>query len=127
MRALPTRVIDVGPSDASIEPRLIISKGRDGAYIALSHRWGAPDLSKPQLTTTAANLPAMIEKIPLESMPLNYKDAVITTRKLSFRYLWIDSLCIIQDSMQDWEAESAKMGEVYQNAQLTIAALVYIF
>jgi Heterokaryon incompatibility protein (HET) len=127
MKALPTRVIDVGLPEASTEPRLIISNGRDGAYITLSHCWGVPDPSKPPLLTTAANLSAMIKEIPLESMPLNYRDAVVTTRKLSFRYLWIDSLCIIQDSVEDWEAESAKMGEVYQNAQLTIAALVYIF
>jgi len=44
------------------------------------------------------------------------------TIKLGFRYIWIDSLCIIQDDAEDWELESALMSEIYQNAVLTIAA-----
>jgi hypothetical protein len=42
--------------------------------------------------------------------------------KLGFRYIWIDSLCIIQDDAEDWEVQSALMSEIYQNAVLTLAA-----
>jgi len=62
-------------------------------------------------------------KIPLESLPQLYRDAVIITRQLNIKYLWIDSLCIIQDSNDDWSKESASMGEVYRFAFLTISAL----
>jgi hypothetical protein len=55
-------------------------------------------------------------------MPANFHDACIATRKLGYQYLWIDSLCIIQDSKEDWEIESAKMGDIYMRASLTLAA-----
>jgi hypothetical protein len=51
-----------------------------------------------------------------------FYDATVITRKLGYEYLWIDSLCIIQDSADDWEAEGQNMGNIYMNASLTIAA-----
>ncbi|CAI6332215.1 unnamed protein product [Periconia digitata] len=57
-----------------------------------------------------------------DSMPQNFQDAVTVTRMLGIQYLWIDSLCIIQDSKEDWEREGAKMGDIYHNAYVTIAA-----
>ncbi len=56
------------------------------------------------------------------SMPQNFQDAVLVTRLLGLRYLWIDSLCIIQDSKSDWEIEGSKMDQVYKNAYVTLAA-----
>jgi hypothetical protein len=55
-------------------------------------------------------------------MPLNFQDAITVTRKLGLRYLWIDSLCIIQNDGEDWKGEATKMGHVYASAYLTIAA-----
>lgn len=43
-------------------------------------------------------------------------------RRTGTNYLWIDSLCIVQDSADDWKEESVKMGSIYQNAAFTIAA-----
>jgi hypothetical protein len=51
-----------------------------------------------------------------------FQDAIIITRQLGLRYLWIDSLCIIQDSLRDWETEAAKMASIYQNSYVTISA-----
>jgi len=59
----------------------------------------------------------------MESLPALYRDAVVITRKLGVKYLWIDSLCIIQNIKEDWERESAKMGDVYRQSYLTIYAL----
>lgn len=56
-------------------------------------------------------------------MPKTFFDAVLLTRKLKLQYLWIDSLCIIQDSKKDWEIESAKMDQVYRGSAVTIAAV----
>jgi hypothetical protein len=63
-----------------------------------------------------------LRSIPLSSMPLNFRDAVWFTRRMGIRYLWIDSLCIIQDSKDDWGVESERMGEVYAYSFVTIAA-----
>jgi hypothetical protein len=55
-------------------------------------------------------------------MPLTFQHAVHITRRLGFRYLWIDSLCIIQDSTADWEEQAGQMQHVYEGAVVTIAA-----
>lgn len=70
------------------------------------------------------NYDKMQAGIGFESLPALFQDAIVTTQKLGIQYLWIDSLCIIQDSEDDWQAESAKMGSVYRNAKVTIAASV---
>ena len=57
-------------------------------------------------------------KIDLERLPKTLQDAVLVTRRLQYQYLWIDSLCVLQDSMEDWEKEAATMSDVYNNAVL---------
>ena len=58
----------------------------------------------------------------LPDLPLTFKDCLFTARKLNVRYVWIDSLCIIQDDEDDWARESAVMNKVYMNSLCTIAA-----
>lgn len=89
-----------------------------GWYVTLSHCWG---LSKP-LETTKASLRSMIEGIDWELLPPTFKHAIKVTRRLIASYIWIDSLCIIQDDLEDWEKESANMHAIYANSFLTIAA-----
>lgn len=115
---LPTRVIDVGSCTGLQHPHLHASKGQSGRYIALSHIWGKVET----LTTTTVNITERMQGIVLSKMPKSFRDAVIVTRRIGIQYLWIDSLCILQDSTTDWEDESAKMGEVYKNSVLTISA-----
>lgn len=94
------------------------SSGVTGKYIALSHCWGG----FKECQTTTANLAERVKKIEYASLPQTFKDAVYCALKLDVRYLWIDSLCIIQDDNEDWERESAKMSVVYSEAYLVIAA-----
>ncbi|PQE21277.1 heterokaryon incompatibility protein [Rutstroemia sp. NJR-2017a WRK4] len=115
-KMLPTRLIDVGSEES--DPRLVQMGGLGGKYLALSHCWGG-SISN---CLTLANIQAFQKKIPLSELPVNFRDAVLITRSLGFRYLWIDSLCIIQDSNFDWESESSNMGNIFRNAFLTIAA-----
>jgi hypothetical protein len=84
----------------------------------LSHCWG----SVRTLKTTKATLKLREQKISFEDLPLSFQDAVTITRKLGYRYIWIDSLCIIQDSVEDWDLESGSMDHVYSNAVVCIAA-----
>ncbi|MCJ1465073.1 hypothetical protein MMC07_003689 [Pseudocyphellaria aurata] len=115
---LPTRVIHVEYCAGLQHPHLHASKRQFGRYIALSHVWGKIGT----LTTTTNNITERMQGIVLSEMPKSFRDAVTVTRRLGIKYLWIDSLCILQDSATDWENESAKMGEVYKNSALTISA-----
>lgn len=117
-RRLPTRVLDVGTSAGSEVIRLFESQGQKGTYAALSHCWGT---SKAFLTTRAT-LEARKKGFSLGMMPATFRDAVRVVRALGVRFLWIDSLCIIQGDTRDWEIEGSRMGDVYSNAYLTIAA-----
>jgi hypothetical protein len=116
-QTLPTRVIDVGlPGQDRVH--LVAGDGREEPYIALSHCWGKSDI----ITTTMANINQHQQQgIPIQSLPLNFQDAITVSRAMTCRYLWIDSLCIIQDSREDWQVESGFMHLVYRNAVLTIS------
>lgn len=54
-----------------------------------------------------ANLTAFQKRLPQEGLARNFNDALHIFRQFGIQYLWIDSLCIIQDSAEDWEVESA--------------------
>lgn len=99
--------------------RICITDGELGRYCALSYRWGPPD---QVYKTTRANLSRMIQNIDWDVLPRLVQDAITVTRELDIEYLWIDALCIIQGDEEDWHIESAKMGQYYTKAFLTIAA-----
>ena len=86
--------------------------------MTLSHRWGTDE----QIVLTKASLPEMSKRIDVANLSQTYQDAIAITRSLGLRYLWIDSLCIIQDSMLDWQTEAAKMGDIFKSSVCTIAA-----
>jgi hypothetical protein len=117
-RPLPTRLIDVNAWPVSA--RLVLSSSLDPCtdFVALSHCWGKLEFIKLNST----NVESFQAGIPLSQLPRTFKDAVDVTRKMGFRYLWIDSLCIIQDSTADWQAEAGRMADIYSKAVLTIAA-----
>ena len=130
---LPTRVLDLGLLPAAADPiHVLETHGSRGQYIALSHCWGDPKLMPTKLTAHTLN--KYQQGIPYNSLPRTFQDAVTFTRKMGIRYLWIDSLCIIQrdhdrDSEQDkelsdrdWASESGQMCNVYRNSHLTLAA-----
>jgi hypothetical protein len=87
-------------------------------YAALSYCWGGVEF----LRTTLTNYSSLAENIEWSGLPNVFKDAIKVAYLLDLRYIWIDSVCIIQDSDDDWAQESALMAEVYSNASLTIAA-----
>ena len=116
---LPTRVIDIG--DATRGPTLYIpTPGTRGRYLALSYCWGK---SQP-VKLTEARLKTSPVSFPLGTLPRTLRDAIIIASHLGFQYIWIDALCIVQDSFEgcDWEQQSASMNQIYGNASLTIAA-----
>jgi len=117
---LPTRVIDVG--SGTVQPFLKITHGEVGRYRALSHRWGTLDSQLKMLITKRECIENFCRAIPFETFPLTFRHAIEVSRSLGIQYLWIDSLCIVQDDLQDWEAEAARMGDIYENAYATLFA-----
>ena len=119
---LPSRLIDVGDKSSG-DPSLLItaetSKNLVGAkYLTLSHCWGDIKIK----TLEKANLEDMKKAIVMSSLPQTFQDAIRVTRELGKPYLWIDSLCIIQDDKEDWFQESSRMGDIYSNSYCTISA-----
>jgi hypothetical protein len=118
---VPTRTIDVGPPDGTQDPRLVVHAANSASFpwVTLSHCWGG---SSP-LTTNAQTLQEWTNSgIPMLLLPPTFRDAVLITRRIGHRHLWIDSLCIIQDSREDWENEALRMGDVYRYGELNISA-----
>lgn len=118
----PTRVIDTCPSgsDSDILRVHLTSREDHGMrYLALSHCWGTA--AKP-LELTSKTFDILTQGFTLEDLPETFRDAVRICRALSVRYIWIDSLCIVQDDSLDWEREATKMADVYGNSVCTIAA-----
>ncbi|RFU77099.1 het-domain-containing [Trichoderma arundinaceum] len=113
---LPSRVIHV--TGGSV--RLLPSGGRRGRYATLSHCWGSS--GRQPLKTTRANLQQHLQEIPWASIPKTFQDAITVTRNIGLDYIWIDSLCIVQGDHQDWLEESKRMGSIYEQAEVTIAA-----
>ncbi|KAH8787792.1 heterokaryon incompatibility protein-domain-containing protein [Diaporthe sp. PMI_573] len=122
---LPKRVVDVGgigTGGVEVAPFLFVSDDdtpAKGRYAALSHCWGGPI----DVVLTQDKLEAFQRRLPVESLARNFQDALRICRELGVRYLWVDSLCIVQDSRDDWAAESSKMASIYSNAFVTISAM----
>ncbi|CVL09042.1 uncharacterized protein FPRN_14576 [Fusarium proliferatum] len=67
------------------------------------------------------NFKDMKKSINANSLPVVFQQAIWIVRMLRIEYIWIDSLCIIQDSQSDWELESLQMCDYYENSFLTIS------
>jgi hypothetical protein len=117
---LPVRLLDLSEfSESRQQLRLYITRPNDRSrYAALSYCWG---YSQP-VVTTAENLFQHMRAIQYDSLPQTLQDAVKTSKAIGLDYLWIDALCIIQNSERDKQIEIAKMAQIYQNASLTIVA-----
>jgi hypothetical protein len=115
---LPTRVLEVELKDTYLSIRLLETHGARGQYLALSYSWGKTGILK----TTHETLQAHKLGISFEKLPQTFSDAIQIALGLGLRYVWIDSLCIIQGDVADWERESPKMAQVYSNAYLTVSA-----
>lgn len=96
-------------------------------YAALSHCWGKPEENLKPLPRTLNKVPtedleSRRKSIPWDSLTRNFQDAIVVARNLGYDYLWIDSLCIVQDDADDWTVEAATMAQVYGNAHVAISA-----
>ncbi|USP79146.1 hypothetical protein yc1106_06420 [Curvularia clavata] len=126
LSTLPKRILDLSTGEDAKSLRLHESeyiqderRYEYGEYVALSHIWGtAENIPKTTLQTIESHKKA----IPWSTLPRVYQEAIFLTRALGFRWLFVDSLCLIQDDVQEKLEDSLGMDEVFGNAFLTIAA-----
>lgn len=117
-QGMPTRVIDAG-YDGDENVRLWETGPHDKErYVALSHPWGGP----PHFTTTIHNVGQHRQGISLATLPATFRDAIYTTRALGIRYLWIDSICIINGLEGDFHTQAQQMESVFSLAHCVLAA-----
>lgn len=116
----PGRLVDVDHASETLDIALVDSYGsRLGDYVALSYCWGP--VPQPQ-KTMKANRDGRKKGFASSVLPRSLIDAIFVTRALGIRYIWIDSLCIMQDDPVDKKTEIRKMKSVYEGATLTIIA-----
>ncbi|KAH8688328.1 heterokaryon incompatibility protein-domain-containing protein [Ilyonectria robusta] len=118
---LPRRVVQIiaGSKPGSCRVRLCEpSPSRQAPYICLSHCWGKQQI----IVTKKGNVAKHMDEILWGQLSATFQDAIDFSCRIGVEFIWIDSLCIIQDSTADWEKEAVKMASYYSNADLTIAA-----
>lgn len=109
---MPTRLLNL------VDGVRLCSPGQPVPFAALSYCWGTGE----QSITTKANLQTRLDEIDPSELPQTLQDGVLVCRGLGLSYIWIDSLCIIQDDEADWAAESAEMASLYSHAHIVLAA-----
>ena len=118
----PTRLINVGTASAPVAHLIHTSTLPETVkYATLSHCWGDPK-NAPVFRLLENNIEALQGALPIKELPCTFQETITLARILGISYLWIDSLCIIQESKSDWATESLTMGETYGNSHCNIAA-----
>nr|AET07139.1 vegetative incompatibility protein 6 [Cryphonectria parasitica] len=119
---VPTRLVDVSQFEQGYVCVVTTSglpQPRGHPYLALSHCWG-----KKRFLVFNEETKAKFESgVAISSLAQNFQDAIFTTHRLGYRYIWIDSLCIMQGSRKDWAEQAPLMNKVYKNAVLTLGAM----
>ncbi|KAE9381971.1 HET-domain-containing protein, partial [Stipitochalara longipes BDJ] len=119
--SLPTRLVHISQEPQKL--RLVLGEQLtpNTEYLALSYCWGTDVFETSCLKEH--NLESFSQCIPFDTLPKTIQDAIVITRRLGYSYIWIDRLCIIQDSQFDWLNESYSMGKYYHNSTCSIAAM----
>ncbi|KAI0905267.1 heterokaryon incompatibility protein-domain-containing protein [Ustulina deusta] len=117
-RKNPTRLIRI-LSDTQIQ--IIDARHVEFAqYVALSYCWGSSRIGDTR--TVKANIAERKKPFPITDLRKTIQHAIDLVRRVGLRFIWVDSVCIIQDSNEDWESEAILMAEVYSNAYFTLCS-----
>ncbi|KAH7063883.1 heterokaryon incompatibility protein-domain-containing protein [Paraphoma chrysanthemicola] len=114
---VPARLICI--TDDADDYDIRVSSSTDRVpYAALSYCWG----SSEQPTTTKANLSARSTGLQTSILPKTLQDAIFITKGLGLKYIWIDSICIVQDDENEWAVQASRMASIYSAAYVVLAA-----
>ncbi|KAK6840444.1 HET-domain-containing protein [Apiospora arundinis] len=128
-RFTPKRLLDLGTTDAflprvvDMAPSYVSTDDQPVEYVALSYCWGPHTDASRQLLLTAESKQSIYQGISTSDLTPVVRDAVTTCRALGFRFLWVDTLCILQRDTEDWEEHSYDMEKVFAGSTLTICAM----
>ncbi|KAH7313821.1 heterokaryon incompatibility protein-domain-containing protein [Stachybotrys elegans] len=118
--SLPYRILRLSKvSQDIINVILVEGLKTNEPYACLSHRWGESTL---RCRTTKGTIATHLEGVPWNSLPKTFQQAATVTLALGLKYMWIDSLCIVQDDKEDWKVQAAQMCNIYRGSYITIAA-----
>jgi hypothetical protein len=103
---VPTRLIDLG-CESEVVPKIVEFRNcrSDIEYCTLSHCWGGADIFRLLIS----NLSELKFGLQIAYLPRTFREAIFVAKTLGYRFLWIDCLCIIQDSLEDWKYEAGRM------------------
>jgi hypothetical protein len=122
IKRLPKRLLELERLEDKLSARLVHTEesdlGSEVPYVTLSHCWGSLQIPKLRLD----NISELAAGLTVSSLPKTFQDAIKMTLWFGVKYLWIDSLCIIQDSTDDWVQEASVMGSIYANGLCNLAA-----
>ena len=116
--ANPSRLLELGGAAGNSHRLVECGSQKKLTYAAVSYCWGASKFIQSNRSTYTRYKRA----IPPCAFPTAFRDAILVCQKFGLYYLWIDSLCILQDDLHEWAVESAKMADIYEGASLVIAA-----
>lgn len=120
----PIRLLNVSPE---LGEHIILEQfelpAKRQKYVTMSHCWDT--LSDTLFThLTTENVSIFEDGLPVKQLPTKFRDAVHIARWMKVDYLWIDALCIMQDSNDDWQKQSKVMGDIYAGSLCNIAAMI---
>ncbi|EXJ66666.1 uncharacterized protein A1O5_10337 [Cladophialophora psammophila CBS 110553] len=113
---IPSRLIKV--EDNALNIVHLASPTQPVRFAALSYCWG----KGKQHITTKNNVRSRYHHFAISELPKTIQDALIMTRALGLGYLWVDSICIVQDDEEDWDTEASRMADLYSGAWIVLAA-----
>ncbi|KAF8910095.1 heterokaryon incompatibility protein-domain-containing protein [Gymnopilus junonius] len=114
--SLPDRVIDCSNIQ---RPELVITNNVPGVYATLSYVWGR----NQYLVSTARNVDFFVkDAFDIKLFPPTIQHVLISAHNWGMRYLWINALCILQDSADDKGRQISQMHKIYTNAHFAIIA-----
>lgn len=116
----PTRLLKLSRWTNKAQLVITAEERPNTPYVTLSHCWGKADF----IQLTRSTFEEFRKDIPYGQLSKTFQDAVSVARNFGIYYIWIDSLCIIQqeESLEDWKLEAPKMDKIYSNAILNISA-----
>ncbi|KAI0182109.1 HET-domain-containing protein [Hypoxylon sp. FL1284] len=126
---MPTRLLEISKKQLSVSRKQLYFRlvsgsdcPKESPYVTLSYRWGTKLLEKSLrlLRSTVADLE---QPTLTRSLPKTLRDAMQIADRFGVKYVWVDRLCIYQDSTRDWHREAGMVQDVYRNASFCISAL----
>ncbi|KAI1765463.1 heterokaryon incompatibility protein-domain-containing protein [Hypoxylon sp. FL1150] len=115
---VPSRLLELDTCAQGPPKIRICSPDEPTPYAVLSYCWGGDQAHK----TTSTTLAAKYINIQWEFLPQSIRDAIQVTLNIGLKYLWVDSICIIQDDDTDKQKEIASMPRIYNESVVTIIA-----